>query len=208
MSKNRKYSSGLLGYIDISLNLMLGFAALFVILLLILKTEDVVTETNMVSPGDIMVKLTWTEGDHSDVDIWVKSEDPELYLSFRNKRNSIMFLDRDDLGNSGDVNVKKNGERVNNLTNSEIVYIKYQGENRYVINLHMYQLGNTTPVDCTVELITTDPNYRVIYSHSMKLSFKGEEQTAFAFTTDSDGRIENVTTDLVERFIYKQDMKN
>lgn len=207
MSKNKKYSSGLLGYIDISLNLMLGFAALFVILLLILKTEDVVTETNMVSPGDIMVKLTWTEGDSSDVDLWIKSEDPEVYLSFRNKRNSIMFLDRDDLGNTGDVNVKKNGERVNNLSNSEIAYIKYQGKNRYVVNLHMYQLGKNKPVECMVELITTDPNYQVIYTQKIFLSFDGEERTAFAFTTKQDGSIENVTTDLDEKFIYKQGLK-
>lgn len=205
MMKNNKqrFSLGTIGYIDLSLNLMLGFAALFIILLMILKTETVSEPTNMDVRGHIVIKLTWNENYDSDIDLWVKAEEPLEIVGFKNKQGKRMFLDYDDTGSNNDT-LSALGTIIKTVAdpvNQEIMYIKLKVESRFVVNIHYYR-KNSDPVDCLVEIISIDPKFRLLKSKEIKLEFKGQEKTAFVFYTDENGNVTKIEDNIEEPFVY------
>lgn len=203
MSKQNKNKFGLgsIGYVDLSLNLMLGFAALFIILLMILKTETVTTTTNMDVRGHLVVKLTWNKGYDTDVDLWVKTDLNDEIISFKNRQGKVMYLDYDDTGSAND-NIENNNIQIKiDETNQEILYIKLKAETRFVVNIHLYRINSNHP-DCTVELISIDPNFRLIDSKQLTLTERGQEETVFIFYTDEDGKVTKVDLETKESFVY------
>lgn len=224
-----------IGYIDLSLNLMLGFAALFIILLMILKVEDESTPTNMETKGHLVIKITWPEGQDNDIDLWVKSEGMfNEVISFTRKQGRSMFLDRDDTGLHNDRITTSDGTVIVNPINQEILYIKLKGENTYTVNVHMYRVGlpygvippqtvTGTPSDnvrvaddtnnniinkytkestVTVELLSIDPDFRSLTKKEVTLTKKGQQDTAFVFETNIDGKVIDIDKNAKDLFVY------
>jgi hypothetical protein len=199
---HRQIGFGSIGFIDLSMNLMLGFACLFILLLAILRTEEIPTETNMISPGHLLIKVTWDSKQDIDIDTWIKSTDPKALISFKNPESGVMFLDQDDTGMASDAYTVINGKSDYIAVNQETSYIKYTGANRYTVNLHLYSYRDQPPVEVLVELVQTQPTYSVIHQIKVTLTEKGEQRTAFVFYTSSSGSVEEIITDVNENVVY------
>ena len=232
--KRSRYLSGL-GFTDLLFNTLIGFVFLFVIAFLLIA-PPVPTDKKIDPKAEVLIILTWPEGNMSDIDLWVK--DPTgLVVSFRGRDKGLMHLDRDDLGNSNDTLILADGRVIKSEQNQEIVTIRGWIPGEWVINIHFYAfrpgiLGNSSTansisedelrIPITVELIRINP-YKSKGVAKFDLIKTGQEKTAFNFTvmertyrdTLSDGTVvekseywmDEITT-IMTPFIYEHKLTN
>lgn len=204
MNKYRNQHGNLLGYVDICMNLLVCFIALFFLasLLIKVKENESAPKTSLETTGKIIIHLGWDSKSSSDVDIWVTTANPVATVSFRNRDQANMILDNDNLGRESHQVEMADGTLKNTFGNNENVLIKECTNTKVTVNLHLYTVKGALPVNARVDLIKPQP-YSVVHSVDLPLTAYGQEITAFSFDLDEDCNITNI--DQVFRpFIYNK----
>lgn len=133
--------------------------------------------------GRYAVDMTWPGRLDEDMDLWCT--DPKGNVAWFNSRDAgFLSLQHDDLGNLSDP-TGDNHERL-------IVRAIVAGE--YVCNVHVYRKrgGRATPVTVTLTRLAGDDT--VLYARTLSMRAQGDEQTAFRFTLDRQGRLRGTST--------------
>lgn len=202
--KNRHKYGSLLAYVDISLNLLVGFVGLFVLTLILIKTEETKQKPSVETNGKLIIHLNWESASLDDVDLWVMTNNPDVIVGFRSKDQINMVLDNDNLGANSHAVQMSDGTIKNTFGNNENVMIKECTNTTVTANLHLYTLGGgTLPIKARVTLLKPYP-YSVIYTADILLSTKGQEITAFTFDIDEECNVTNITQ-IFTPFVYSSD---
>ena len=185
--KRSRYLSGL-GFTDLLFNTLIGFVFLFVIAFLLIA-PPVPTDKKIDPKAEILIILTWPEGNMSDIDLWVRDPLGQT-VSFRGRDRGLMHLDRDDLGNSNDTIILADGRTIKSEQNQEIVTIRGWVPGEWVVNAHFYAFRKAVKdgdpetkytIPITVELIRINP-FKQKGIAKFELLKPGQEKTAFVFT--------------------------
>jgi hypothetical protein len=134
-------------------------------------------------PGNIMVYITWPEGD-IDVDLWVTGPGQPRAVGYSNLSSVLWDLLRDDLGNSGDTLP----------LNFENAYSRGAPPGSYWVNLHCYNCSVYSVTEVNVEIsirrIEGDTIYptEVLHSGVYRLRQK-QEITVLNFQLDDDAKV-------------------
>lgn len=202
--RNRHQYGNLLGYVDICMNLLVCFIALFFLASLLIKVKDneSAPKAALETTGKLIIHLSWDDQSSSDVDIWVTTMNPNVTLSFRNRDQVNMILDNDNLGRESHQVELNDGTIKNTFGNHENVIIKECTNTKVIVNLQLYTLKGTLPIKTRVDLIKPQP-YNIVHSVEPIISAKGQELTAFSFDLDENCNVSNI--DQVFRpFIYNK----
>lgn len=179
-------------FLDLLFNMLLAFTALFILAFAMMsQNKKVIPEVK----GSYMITVTWSEEFDDDVDTYV--QDPESGLIFFQRReDGLMHLDRDDLGRRNDAVTTQFGV-VTFKENREVVTIRNTMRGEYCVNVHMYRRGNPEekPVEVTVQLDKVNPNYEPVMQKKVVLSKNGDEETAFRFSLDGEGKVVGISTE-------------
>lgn len=142
-------------------------------------------ETDIHSPGTVMVEAFWKED--ADVDVWVKSPN-DIPVGYSRKSGKFFDLLRDDLG--------RKYEKAASL-HHENVYSRNAPEGEYIVNLHMYSNFESAQFPIEVEVVvqvvkTMGDNYSPItriLRTKIPLTKLAEEVTVVRFRLDTDANI-------------------
>jgi hypothetical protein len=200
--RNRHRYGNLLGYVDICMNLLMCFISLFAFTLLLIKLESAAnTHSAMVdTTSKLIIHISWDPTSYNDVDLWVKTDNPESIVGFKHKDAANMFLDNDNLGFSSHAVVKNNGTTSSSFGNNEHVHIKECTDTIVTINVHLYSQHLSATDKVHIELLRTQP-FSVLYSTDVDLTTAGQESTAFAFNMREDCSVSNINN-AQDMFVY------
>lgn len=175
-------------FTDLLFNALLGFVLMFVLAFLLINP---VARSGAVDPkAEFLITLAWPDGRLDDVDLYV--EDPTGNLVwFRRREAGLMHLDRDDLGEAGDV-LEVDGLSIRNPLNQEVVTIRGILPGEYVVNVHLYRAREEQMVPATVKIEKLNPKVEVVFYGTSELFRQGDERTLARFTIRSDGRVHGV----------------
>ena len=183
----RKYSTNL-AFTDVLMNLMLGFAVLFILAFLLINP---IADEGKVDPeAQIMITLKWDNESIKDMDLWVKGPDGTI-VSYQRKDGRYIILDRDDLGGTNDQIIVDGVVKIIKR-NIETVMITDLRDGEYIVNVHHFS-GASGEVVVTVEVTGLQP-YKIWFVGSATLTARGEA-TLVTFVVEN-GRVIDVRTDI------------
>ena len=182
-----RYGSNL-SFNDVLFNVLLGFVVLFVLALLLIN--PITKKSDIPAKAEILIILEWDDMASDDIDMWVQGPSGAP-ISFQNKTNGVMHLDRDDLGRTSDFMVV-DGERIQITLNREVVSMRGIAPGDYYINIHVYnKKGNSEPTKYTITLLDVNP-YKEVYVMQGELTARGEIVRLPGFTLDKEGVVTDV----------------
>ena len=186
---SNRYGSNL-SFNDVLFNALLGFVVLFVLALLLIN--PITKKSDIPVKAEILITLEWDDEVGDDIDIWVQGP-TGVPISFQNKTNGVMHLDRDDLGATSDY-MWIDGERIIIKLNRDVVSMRGIAPGDYYINIHLYSKNSKTgPTKYTLTLLDVNP-YREVYVMQGKLNKRGEIVRLPGFTLDEEGVVTDVWT--------------
>ena len=184
---SNRYGSSL-SFNDVLFNALLGFVVLFVLALLLIN--PITKKSDIPAKAEILIILEWADEASDDIDMWVQGPSGAP-ISFQNKTNGVMHLDRDDLGRTSDFMVV-DGERIQITLNREVVSMRGIAPGDYYINIHVYnKKGNSAPTKYTITLLDVNP-YKEVYVMQGELTARGEIVRLPGFTLDKEGVVTDV----------------
>jgi len=185
----RNYHTNL-SFLDLLFNTLLCFAALFVLSFVLINPSK--KEHNTKTKAEFMITVTWPQDLDDDVDMYV--EDPQGNLvAFMRREEGLMHLDRDDLGHRNDI-VNTPFGPIEHKDNREIVTVRGIIAGEYVVNVHMYmKRSEAKEIPVTIQLDKINP-FSTITIKEVVLRITGNEETAFRFVLDNDGKVTDVNT--------------
>ena len=184
---SNRYGSNL-SFNDVLFNALLGFVVLFVLALLLIN--PITKKSDIPAKAEILITLEWDDMASDDIDIWVQGP-TGVPISFQNKTNGVMHLDRDDLGKSSDY-MWIDGERIVIRLNREVVSMRGIAPGDHYINIHVYSKNSqTAPTKYTLTLLDVNP-YREVYVMQGELTKRGEIVRLPGFTLDEEGVVTDV----------------
>ncbi len=165
---------------DVIMLALAGFVAVVMMLLPHLHPPLEAKETP--PPGNVVVEIHWPAELDADVDLWVQAPG-DRPVGYSNKGGRIFNLLRDDLGRFLDIT----------KVNYEVAYSRGIIPGEYIANIHLYRNSSTvSPIKVTivasVKRSQTDRLRRIVTTR-LDLTHTGEENTAFRFALDKDGRL-------------------
>ena len=185
---SNRYGSNL-SFNDVLFNALLGFVVLFVLALLLIN--PITKKSDIPAKAEILITLEWDDEVGDDIDIWVQGP-TGVPISFQNKTNGVMHLDRDDLGATSDY-MWIDGDRIVIKINREVVSMRGIMAGDYYINIHVYNKGEKTPTKYTLTLLDVNP-YREVYVMQGELNERGDIIRLPGFTLDQEGQVTDVWT--------------
>lgn len=188
----RNYASNL-AFIDMVLNLLLGFIVLFILAFLYINP---IADTGKIDPvTQFMITMQWDDKSSADMDLWVRGPDGTV-VGYQHKDGSYIYLDRDDLGLSNDT-VEIDGKPVEIFRNIETVSITKGFKGEYIVNVNFFP--TPSKIDNKVEEVQIDlyqmNPYKLVISKKILLSY-AEEKTAFSFIVDENSNISDISEEL------------
>ena len=184
---SNRYGSNL-SFNDVLFNALLGFVVLFVLALLLIN--PITKKSDIPAKAEILIILEWDDMASDDIDMWVQGPSGAP-ISFQNKTNGVMHLDRDDLGRTSDF-MFVDGERIQITLNREVVSMRGIAPGDYYINIHVYnKRGNSEPTKYTITLLDVNP-YKEVYVMQGELTARGEIVRLPGFTLDKEGVVTDV----------------
>ena len=165
---------------DVVMLALIGFVAMVIMLLPHVTRKKQETEEHK-APGNVIVEIHWPSDMPVDVDLWVQAPN-EPPVGFWNQSGHIFNLLRDDLGIEGDAT---------NL-NYEVSYSRGIPSGEYVVNVHMYGKpppNKGVPVKVVVSVKRPQVDTQQILTTDVTLSYQNQEETAFRFRLNEDGRL-------------------
>lgn len=202
MRSNKSYSCQT-AFFDLLFNMLLGFAALFILAFAMINENKEKTKSNIEVKAEFILSLTWNDDMDDDVDIYV--EDPlGNFISFKRRESGLMHLDRDDLGFKNDIVNTPQGH-VQFKQNREIVTLRGFHAGEYCVNLHVYKKGDQRPCTATVQLEKLNPKVETLLVNQTVLKAMGEERTIMRFKLNASGELVSSNT-LQKSLISKHNM--
>jgi hypothetical protein len=177
-----------MAFLDLLFNTLICFAAFFAIALIFMSQKRDPTDVSL--SAYIMIIATWPGEFNDDIDLYVRDPSGEVVF-FRNKNNTLMHLDRDDVGNNEDISSEEMP------INREIITIRKKIEGEYIVNAHSYSKYSDDPLPVSVKIIKISPRYE-IHNSIFIFDESHEEQTICRFTVGRNGKIENVSHTPIE----------
>ena len=98
MANQPKFVSSV-AFTDLLFNIVVGLAFLF--LLAFILMNPIAKDKDIEEKSDFIIILTWDDESGDDIDLWIRDPLGNI-LSFKNREDALMHLDRDDLGLSND----------------------------------------------------------------------------------------------------------
>ena len=170
------------------MNLMLGFAVLFILAFLLINP---VADAGKITPdARIMITLKWDNYSTKDMDLWLRGPDGTI-VSYQRKDGRYIILHRDDLGGANDAIVVDGVERII-ARNIEVIEITDLRDGEYVVNVHHFS-GASGEVVVTVEVTGLRP-YKIWFVGGATLTARNEA-TLVTFVVE-DGKVVDVRTDI------------
>lgn len=189
MQTSTRYSANI-AFIDLLFNTLIGFVFLFILAFLLISPPT--PKEKIIDPkAELLIILTWPDGDKSDVDLWVMGPN-RVKVGFKNRESGLIHLDRDDRGLDDEQVVTPSGNVVTNPRNQEIISVRGWIEGNWTVNVHAYSYKAEPDsfVPVTVDLIRTQP-YTTVTQTTYNLTYNGEERTMFNFTIEEKWENEN-----------------
>ncbi len=202
-NKNRHRFGNLLGYVDILMNFLMCFTLLFIIALLMIHVESKKSDVGLQVKTKLIVHMHWLDTDNTDLDLWVRTTNPNNIVSFRQKDSNNMWLDHDSQGARSNTVILADGTSKISSGNDEIVQFKECTNTQVVVNVHNYRPeSGEFPMKVIVEVISP-PSYNKVISKELTIDgVKGQEITAFSFDLNESCEITNVDQNTFIPFIY------
>jgi YD repeat-containing protein len=204
MMKHKKFDFRT-AYIDLLLNVLTGIIFLFILTTLLITKPTKVESEGVKKNAQYIVTVLWDSKLDCDVDIWVK--DPlNRTVSFQEKSNGIMFIERDDIGKRSDYYYDERGNLVSAIDeNKEVWTLRGKLAGEYTVNIHLYscamgQIGQRTVgavvnVPVIVELIKINPTIQTLKTFRVVLEKVWDESTVVNFTLDEYGNVTDMNYD-------------
>lgn len=168
---------------------------LLLTLLVITMLRQPIRNSDIETPAEFIVELTWPEDARSDLDLWFRAPGGEK-LYFGSKQKSVYSLDRDDLGISNDTVLQPDGTRKTVRLNREVVTLRGWVAGNYTFNAHSYKWADSEPFEAVVRFIRINP-YKLELEQHLTFSMRGQELTAATITLSEDGRVIGVSDEPV-----------
>ena len=189
MADKSKYGSSV-AFTDLLFNIVVGLAFLF--LLAFILMNPIAKDKDIEEKSDFIIILTWDDESGDDIELWMRDPLGNI-LSFKNREDALMHLDRDDLGLSNDKVELPDGDYTYVYRNKEVASLRGTHEGEYLVNVHVYNKkpwkdSSMRPSNIRVELIKLNP-YDEVTQAEFIASKRGQEFTAFHFTLDEDGEV-------------------
>ena len=189
MADKSKYGSSV-AFTDLLFNIVVGLAFLF--LLAFILMNPIAKDKDIEEKSDFIIILTWDDESGDDIDLWLRDPLGNI-LSFKNREDALMHLDRDDLGLSNDKVELPEGGYVYVYRNKEVASLRGTHEGEYLVNIHVYNKKpwadhSMRPSNIRVELIKLNP-YDEVTQTEFIATHRGQEFTAFHFTLDDEGEV-------------------
>ena len=189
MAYDQRYVSHV-AFTDLLFNIVVGLAFLF--LLAFILMNPIAKDKDIEEKSDFIIILTWDDESGDDIDLWLRDPLGNI-LSFKNREDALMHLDRDDLGLSNDKVELPDGDYTYVYRNKEVASLRGTHEGEYLVNVHVYNKkpwkdSSMRPSNIRVELIKLNP-YDEVTQAEFIASKRGQEFTAFHFTLDEDGEV-------------------
>ena len=183
----RSYHSNT-AFLDLLFNTLICFTAFFAIALIFMSQKRDPADVSLSSY--IMIIASWPANSNDDIDLYVRDPSGEVVF-FRNKDNSLMHLDRDDVGNREDLSEEEMPE------NREIVTIRKKVPGEFVVNAHAYSKYSEDLIPVSIKIIKISPRYEI---HNGVFFFEeaNEEQTVCRFTINPHGKIIDISHESIE----------
>lgn len=193
---NSKYAN-LLSFIDLLFNLMLGFAAMFLLSMAMISANKKSEDQSLKKDVEYFIRIEWQGNHDSDVDMWLQDPTGDV-IGYKDKQRNHMYLERDNLGN--DITLKDPGH-----VNEEIISILKGHAGWYTMNLHWFERRSDqeNPI-VQWSIIKMKPSMQTISSGTVNLKFKGQEVTAVRFKLAKDGQLDQIDTIVQNMFILKK----
>ena len=195
MADKSKYGSSV-AFTDLLFNIVVGLAFLF--LLAFILMNPIAKDKDIEEKSDFIIILTWDDESGDDIDLWIRDPLGNI-LSFKNREDALMHLDRDDLGLSNDKVMLPDGDYTYVYRNKEVASLRGTHEGEYLVNVHVYNKkpgkdSSMKPSNIRVELIKLNP-YDEVTQAEFIATKRGQEFTAFHFTLDEDGEVIGIRDD-------------
>ena len=190
MRQIRRFHNNL-AFVDFLFILLLAFISMLILALLLIN--PVTKQSEVERKAEYIIVLEWDKESHDDVDLWVRNP-LKKHVSFKNKVEGLMHLDKDDLGTVNDTLVLPDGTRQVILLNREVVTLRGWHAGEYIINLHMFNKKSPEPTNITVQMIKINP-YKILFEENVVLLTRGEEITIRRITLDKLGNIIDTNKD-------------
>lgn len=137
--------------------------------------------------GQYAVEVGWPATEDDDVDTYVQDAAGNIAW-YADSDVGLMHLEHDDLGRTSDV--LQNGQDVAVVKdNEERVVLRGVLPGEVTVNVRAYMKVTSGPVPVTVVLYRLRGNDRALLRRTVRLTFQGQETTAFRFTLDRAGRL-------------------
>lgn len=201
---NRHHHNSNLAFNDLLFNVLVGFVFLFVIAFILMN--PVAKQGDILTKAEFVIQLNWGDERFEDIDLWVQRDD-NVPVSYRDKRSSVMHLERDDLGTKNDTVVINGGEKIIKQ-NTEVITVRgivpgdYYVGVHYYSNMNGYKKYNKVPDtdEIEVEVVITKINpYSVVYKTKVMLYKEGDKANIIGFTIDQNG-------DVSDRFSHTRNL--
>ena len=190
MRQIRRFHNNL-AFVDFLFILLLAFISMLILALLLIN--PVTKKSEVERKAEYIIVLEWDNDSQDDVDLWVRNP-LKKHVSFKNKVEGLMHLDKDDLGRINDTLVLPDGTRQVILLNREVVSLRGWHEGEYVINVHMFNKRTTIPTNITVQMIKINP-YKILFEEKVVMLKRGEEMTIRRITLGRLGDIIDTNKD-------------
>ena len=204
--RDKSRHSSFMAMLDFLFNLVLAFCTLVILLLLVVKTES--SKPGVENKNEFILTVQWDDNTNDDVDTWVM--DPlGRVISFKNREQPGMFLQRDDVGRANKMVQSQLGAETTipskeNPTNIEVVNFTSWLPGQYNVNLHLYRpdLYRQGNISVRVKLIKVNPfSEPAVLTIEIPRAEAGKQITALNFHVDEKGQIKSITRLPID-FVY------
>jgi hypothetical protein len=183
MAERSRYRTNF-AFIDLLFNLLVGITLLFFLAFILIN--PVAKKKDIEAKAEYLITMTWPERNNDDIDIWVMDNQKHI-VSFRNKDDALISLDRDDLGTRNDEFIEHSTKKVIRIyQNREVISIRSKDPRRYLVTVHKYMNTSKEPTHITIELTEINP-YKIHIVKKLVLDHMGDEKQAFEFEVMPDG---------------------
>jgi hypothetical protein len=191
-------------FLDLLFNFLLATTILLVIAVLHIVVQN--NKADIKTQAEFIITVTWDKTIDFDIDTWVQDPD-DLLLWYRQREIGIMHIDRDDRGHIStgepDYYLNSSGELVYN-PNQEIITIRGIKPGEWIINLHLFRVGDfdKLPITVNISFIKLNPKAITIIQREIIFTEYWQQETIARVIISETGEILNIEDgpfkDLVE----------
>lgn len=178
-------------FLDLLFNFLLATTILLVIAVIHIVVEN--NKADIKTQAEYVITVTWDKTIDFDVDTWI--EDPDkLLLWYRVREIGMMHMDRDDRGhaatNSNDYSYDSTG-KISYHPNQEIITIRGIKPGEWIINLHLFRVGDddALPITVNISFIKLNPKAETIFQEEVIFKEYWQQQTIARVKISESGTI-------------------